>query len=100
MIAVSFGTLEPTEYGIVYNSISKSVDTENIYEGGLQFIGLFNRFIAYPRIQKSIEFSDNVEAQSDALQTRTQEGLALTLHFAFQYSIRKDDLPNLYRLVE
>ena len=71
MIAVSFGTLEPTEYGIVYNSISKSVDTENIYEGGLQFIGLFNRFIAYPRIQKSIEFSDNVEAQSDALQTRT-----------------------------
>jgi hypothetical protein len=32
---VSFGAVEPTEYGILYNKLSKNIDTENIYEGGL-----------------------------------------------------------------
>lgn len=35
VLALSFGTVEPTEYGILYNSVSKSIDTETIYEGGL-----------------------------------------------------------------
>jgi flagellar biosynthesis/type III secretory pathway M-ring protein FliF/YscJ len=35
VIAMSFGTIEPTEYGILYNSLSKHIDTKNIYEGGL-----------------------------------------------------------------
>jgi hypothetical protein len=83
VLAMSFGTVEPTEYGILYNSVSKQIDKETVYEGGLQYVGLFNHVIAYPRIQKTIEFSDNSGAQQKALQTRTQEGLELTLHFAF-----------------
>lgn len=35
LIAMSFGTVEPTEYGILYNILSKQIDHENIYEGGL-----------------------------------------------------------------
>lgn len=59
VLALSFGTVEPTEYGILYNSISKQIDLETVYEGGLQYVGVFNHVIAYPRIQKTIEFSDN-----------------------------------------
>jgi hypothetical protein len=50
LIIASFGAIEPTEYGIVYNSISKSIDESTVYEGGLQFIGLFNKLVAYPKI--------------------------------------------------
>jgi len=100
LIAMSFGSVEPTEYAIKYNVISKNVDHENIYEGGLQWIGLFNNFVTYPRIHTSIEFSDNQEAQTKPLQSRTFEGLELTLHFAFQYALIKEDLPKLYRLTE
>jgi hypothetical protein len=31
---VSIGTVEPIEYGIVYNSITKKVDIDTIYPGG------------------------------------------------------------------
>ena len=83
LVAVSFGTVEPTEYGILYNTISKQIDKENIYEGGLQYVGLFNSLITFPSIHKTIEFSDDKAAQSKPLRTRTQEGLELALHFAF-----------------
>jgi hypothetical protein len=83
LVALSFGSVEPTEYAIIYNSITKNIDQENIYEGGLQWVGLFHSFLTYPRIHKTVEFSDNSEAQQKALLTRTQEGLELQLHFAF-----------------
>ncbi len=100
ILAFSFGAIEPTEYGILYNSVSKQIDTQNVYEGGLQFVGIFNHIIAYPRTQITIEFSDSATAKQQALQTRTQEGLELVLYFAFSYQIEKSDIPKLYRLAE
>ena len=100
LTVVSFGVVEPTEYGIIYNRISKNIDQKNVYEGGLHFIGPFNKLITYPKIYKTIEFSDNKEANVPALSTRTQEGLELKLHFAFQYQLLKESLPTLYRLME
>lgn len=85
VLAASFGTVEPTEYGILYNSISKQIDTKNIYEGGLQYVGLFNHVYSFPKIHKTIEFSNDDTAQAKPLNTRTKEGLELQLHFAFQY---------------
>ena len=38
-VLVSVGTVEPIEYGIVYNSITKTVNTEHVYKGGWYFIG-------------------------------------------------------------
>ncbi len=35
LIAVGFGIVEPTEYGIKYNAISKNIDTNTVYTGGL-----------------------------------------------------------------
>ena len=62
MVAVSFNAVEPTEYGILYNQISKQIDTDNILDGGLQYVGVFNKLIAFPRINKQVEFSDQSNA--------------------------------------
>ena len=35
VVALSFGTIEPTEYGLTYNRISKNINEAYIYEGGL-----------------------------------------------------------------
>lgn len=47
LLLVSIGTVEPIEYGIVYNAISKTVNTENVYPGGWYFIGPINSFITF-----------------------------------------------------
>jgi len=69
-----------------------------VLEGGLHWVGLFYSLIHFPAIHKNIEFSDDVSAQQVALRTRTEEGLELHLHCAFQYQLRRNELPKLYRL--
>lgn len=85
LLSFSFGVIEPTEYGILYNKITKQIDTDidNIYENGLSFIGPHKSFIKFPRTHKVIEFSDYKGAQQTSLKTRTKEGLELKLHVAF-----------------
>jgi hypothetical protein len=82
-IAVAIEGVEPTEYALIRNNISQNIDRENILEGGLHWVGIFNSLIHFPSIHKSIEFSDDTNAQQKALSTRTKEGLELHLHFAF-----------------
>lgn len=101
LVGVSFGAVEPIEYGLLYNTMTKQINTDptQILEGGLQYVGVFNQIITFPRNEKPIEFSDQASAQAGALSTRTAEGLELKLHFSFLYTLQKDKLPELYRLV-
>ncbi len=98
LIVTCFDTLEPTEYGLNYNRFSKSFDREDVYEGGRYWIWFTNKFIEFPATQQTIEFSDSPSANSGPLRTRTQEGLALTLHISFQYKLIKEGIPALYDL--
>lgn len=75
--ALSFGSIEPTEYGILYNKLYKEVDNTTIHEGGLSFIGPLNNLVKFPRTNKVIEFSNNTDANEQPLSTRTAEGLEL-----------------------
>lgn len=96
-IAVAIEGVEPTEFAIVRNNLNQDIDQEKILEGGLHWVGLFYSLIHYPAIHKSIEFSDDHIAQQGALKSRTKEGLELQVHFAFQYQLKKENLPTLYR---
>ena len=62
LVVCSFGSVSPTEYGILYSSLTKQVDPTNIYGGGLMYTGFFNTIITFPSIHRTIEFSDNKEA--------------------------------------
>ena len=111
-IAVAIEGVEPTEFALIRNNITQNVlrydatneatkkaTENNILEGGLHWVGLFNSLIHFPSIHKTIEFSDDEVAQQAPLQTRTKEGLALTVHFSFQYQLRKNFLPDMYQML-
>lgn len=49
LTAMSFGAIEPTEYGILYSKVFKEIDAVNVQEGGLQFIGPFTTLVKFPR---------------------------------------------------
>lgn len=98
LLAYSFSTVEPTEYALSYNSLTKSINKDYIYEGGRWCIGPTKSFIKFPKTQQSIEFSENSWASSPPLRTRTKEGLALSLSVNFQYQLIKEQIPELYDL--
>ena len=78
----SAGTIEPIEYGLKYNKITKTVDTSRVYTGGWYLIGPFNSFITFPSINKNIDFADYPGAQSSPYQTRAGQ-LSIVLSFSF-----------------
>lgn len=97
LILVSLDSLEPLQYGITLNKITKTIGTE-VYESGRYLIGPFNSFLVYPANLVTIEFSDARTATADPLQTRTAEGLGLTLYVSFQYEVNKTEIPKLYNM--
>lgn len=58
LFAMSWDTLEPTEYGLVQNGFTGYVDLNpnNVYEGGRYFIWLRHYFLIFPRNLRSLEF--------------------------------------------
>lgn len=70
-IAWSAGTVEPIQYGLKYNSISKSIDESKTYEGGWHLIGPFNSFITYPSTNVNVDFSNLPNSKSTPLNTRS-----------------------------
>jgi len=98
-IAVAIEGVEPTEFALIRNNLSQSIDKETVLPGGLHWVGVFYSLIHFPSIHKSIEFSNDQGAQQKRLSTRTQEGLELDISFAFQYVLRQDEIPDMYRLL-
>jgi len=56
MIACSFSSLHATQYGLDYDHIWETVDTQ-IYTGGLSFLGFGHSFIKFPNTVQSISYS-------------------------------------------
>lgn len=96
--AFMWDTVEPTEYGMTYNIVTKTAGTDHVYEGGLYFVGPFKHFIKFPATAVHVEFSDRPGRNAPPLETRTKEGLGLVLHVSFQYRLYRKDIPKLYKL--
>ena len=98
IFATMWHSVEPTEYGLGYNSITKKISYDHVYDGGLYFLGPFKSFIKFPRTVINMEFSDRHGARGPPIDTRTYEGLALRLHVSFQYQLIREQIPDLYKL--
>jgi hypothetical protein len=98
LFAISWGSVDPLYYGLKCNHITKQCDQSNVYSSGRYFIGPISYFIPFPAYFRNMEFSSSRYADSQPLKTRTKEGVALSLHISFQYSLIKDEIPQLYKI--
>lgn len=57
ILLVSMNSLEPLQWGITYNTITKSIGTD-IYESGRYIFWPWEYFIVYPANLVTVEFSD------------------------------------------
>ena len=81
LLAVSFRSLEATEFGLKYNSYTKQVDKSQIFEQGTYFVGPSVRFIKFPLQVQAINFAN--------LTVRTLDGMKLDLGVSLQYKLSK-----------
>ncbi|CAK9013306.1 Vacuolar protein sorting-associated protein 18-like [Durusdinium trenchii] len=97
LLLLSVGTLTPLQYGLTVNLITKQVNSDIVYEGGRHLIGPWKSFLAFPSTRVTVSF-DTMKNSQGPLQTRTKDGLALTLQLAFQYRIDRAYLGKLFAL--
>jgi len=95
LILFGFAALEATEFGLNYSWISKNI-SPNVKENGLYFIGIGHSFIKFPKTVQTIEFSQSKTASQGPIQSRTSDGLEVTLEISFQYILQKDQIYQLY----
>ena len=81
LLLVSIGTIEPIEYGISYNSISKKTDEDKVYPGGWYMIGPFTSFLTFPSTLVNIDWTYYTGAQRTPLTVRDNDGQ--DIRFAF-----------------
>ena len=76
LAAFSFSTVEPTEYGLKFNTITRSIQNNTgnllfvkkfiklVYDGGRYWIWPWNSFLIFPRTLQTIEFNDPSRSRS------------------------------------
>lgn len=95
LIASSLSSLEVNEYGLDYSGITKTIDVQ-IYGAGIHFLGVAHSFIRFPSTVQTYEFSNQRGSDEAAIQSRSQDGLEVTLEVSFQYKWVSNDLIKLY----
>jgi hypothetical protein len=62
MLLVSIATVEPIEYAIEYNSLTKSTNNDKVYVGGWYMIGPVQSFITFPATMVNIDWTNYKDA--------------------------------------
>lgn len=94
LVAGSFKTIQPTEYGLKVSTISKEVDAARVYTSGRYFLGLGRSFIIYPRTIQNIAFAYG--GDSAPLDIRLSSG-SVSVEMSLQFSLKYEELYELYR---
>lgn len=69
-----------------------------MYQNGLHHIGFGHSFLKFPKTVQTIEFSKEKNANRGAIESRTLDGLEVSLEVSFQYLLQQDNLFKLYNL--
>ena len=95
LVFFSFSSLDAQEYGLDYSSISKTID-DKVYTSGYHFLGFAHSFIVYPSVVLNMEFSNDVAADREPIESRTEDGVPLSFKASFQYLLDANRLYDLY----
>ena len=97
LVGCSFRRLDPTEMGVAYNTLSKTIEDDRVYTSGRYWLGIARDFFRYPRTQQVIEFKAGGDAAP--LITRSEEG-QVTIECSLHLVLNMHEIVDLYRSFE
>lgn len=92
MVPASFQYVNYNEYALKRNSVTHTVDFDEVFEMGRYFWGLGKTTMTFPRNFIFVDFGGTNE-----LSVFDAKGLEITLKSSFEYRINKDRLVDMYR---
>ena len=95
MVASAVEVLGYNEVGLKYSSWFKEVENKT-YSHGIHYIGLGRDFLRYDIKLTTIEFSNEADANLPLIQTRTRDGLIVTIEASLQYKVDETKIYDIY----
>jgi hypothetical protein len=96
LVGGSFKILEPLEYGILQNTISKDLTTGKVYTGGRFFVGLGKDFIRFPRPRRIMSFGLHSGTDAGPINAQVNPG-QVQVEASLTYALNYTNLISLYR---
>lgn len=93
MIGCSFDTLDPLTAGIEFNTVSKSINKDQVFTSGRYFVGLGKAFLEFPRSYQNIDFSSAPDADEPPL---VMERSQVSIDCSLQYTLILRNLTSIY----
>ena len=78
-----FARIAPNYCGIQINELTKTINEDRVYNGGLYFLGFFQGFYDFPLHVQTIEFEDETVLSSNVYSIR--------LSYSVQYKLRNTE---------
>jgi hypothetical protein len=105
LFAMSWDTLEPTEFGLVQNGFTGYVDLrpENVYHGGRYFVWLRHYFLVFPANRRNLDFDYGGRRPPIPARTgpdpddKESGGQPVTVAVSFQYQLQQRTVPVVYQ---
>jgi len=97
LFPLGWSVLEPTEYGIEMNTVSKTANYDRTYGAGRYFLGVGNEFLRFPSTLQVIDFSPDSQDGAAKLTAGTADGQFIEIEVSIYYRIIKDNVISLYR---
>lgn len=94
LLAVSFHSIDEDQICLRYSTWDRTVNPNPYLEAGNEFVGVTGSFLCYKKGLQHLEFS-----KGDSLQSRTREGLDITLEVVVEYKLQPSRLYDLFQLV-
>eukprot|EP00331_Platyophrya_macrostoma_P028376 CAMPEP_0176440844 /NCGR_PEP_ID=MMETSP0127-20121128/20822_1 /TAXON_ID=938130 /ORGANISM="Platyophrya macrostoma, Strain WH" /LENGTH=309 /DNA_ID=CAMNT_0017825465 /DNA_START=22 /DNA_END=951 /DNA_ORIENTATION=+ len=95
LFGVSFGVVQTSEYGIVYDH-----NWQTIHPGyktsGRYLVGLGKSFVTYPRTVNLVQLSTDPDAQGNELDCWSSDGVTIYIEISFYYALVPDKLVDLF----
>lgn len=92
VISVCVDTIEPIQYGVKYDTISKKIDESKVYDSGWYFLSPNENFIIFPRTQVNLDFTEFADAGAAPLNIKDSQGQEIKFQFSLQYKLHKEEL--------
>jgi len=92
LLACSFARVEMTEVALLYSHASRTIDRTQLYTAGRYYVGVGGEFITYPITQQELVLP--------TFESRTQDGLKISLDVSIQYKIEKDSIQKILKLFD
>jgi hypothetical protein len=81
-LILSFSSLPVNTYGLDYSPITKRI-SPTVFSSGYHYLGFMHKFIEYPSIMQTIDYSNNKDASRGPIEARSKDGLMVNFRAQF-----------------